>query len=140
MTCKKVSFATENDALYYVDKLQRTSTRQRIPNDTYLCPHCLSWHLTSKTNYLVLENSKLKRDIISLNTQIELLKFENEKLRQGTDKEIAKEIKILDRVQEFNTTVTKLNKTVIKLRKDNSTLISKLIQLEKPKDYERPTS
>ncbi len=46
--CKKVGFATEAQALFYVDKLKNTSTRTIIPVGAYLCPICLVWHLTSK--------------------------------------------------------------------------------------------
>ena len=45
--CKKVSFATQADADYYIDKLQKTSTRDKIPVNSYLCPKCNCWHLTS---------------------------------------------------------------------------------------------
>lgn len=45
--CKKVSFATQADADYYIDKLQKTSTRDKVPINSYLCTKCNCWHLTS---------------------------------------------------------------------------------------------
>lgn len=47
-SCNKVFFATEAAALFYIDKLNRTSARERKPTNAYLCPKCLMWHLTSK--------------------------------------------------------------------------------------------
>ncbi len=47
--CKKVYFGTEKDANEYIDKLQRTSTREVKPVRSYLCPRCKCWHLTSWT-------------------------------------------------------------------------------------------
>lgn len=44
--CKKVSFATEADAEYYIEKLKRTSTRKVFPGRAYLCEECRRWHLT----------------------------------------------------------------------------------------------
>lgn len=45
--CKKVSFATEADAIYYINKLKKTSSRKVLPARAYLCEECLNWHLTS---------------------------------------------------------------------------------------------
>ena len=45
--CKKVSFATQEDADYYINKLQKTSTRDKVPINSYLCVKCNCWHLTS---------------------------------------------------------------------------------------------
>jgi hypothetical protein len=47
MTCKKTSFCNEQFAKDYINKLQKTSSRYKIPQRAYLCPDCLNWHLTS---------------------------------------------------------------------------------------------
>lgn len=44
----KVQFRDEANALFYLEKLKKTSCREVIPKRTYLCNHCLSWHLTSQ--------------------------------------------------------------------------------------------
>lgn len=44
--CKKVSFATEADADFYINKLKKTSSRKVVPTRAYLCEECLNWHLT----------------------------------------------------------------------------------------------
>jgi len=45
--CKKVYFATEADADYYIKKLAKTSKRDTKPVRAYLCEKCNCWHLTS---------------------------------------------------------------------------------------------
>ena len=47
--CKKVKFADESTADFYLKKLKHTSHRKVKPVRSYLCPDCLSWHLTSRT-------------------------------------------------------------------------------------------
>lgn len=49
--CTKVKFATEKDAVFYIDKLKKTSVREKKPLRAYLCPFCISWHLTSREDY-----------------------------------------------------------------------------------------
>jgi len=50
LICKKVSFVNEEQALFYINKLNRTSKRNIIPQRAYLCEKCLTWHLTSIIN------------------------------------------------------------------------------------------
>jgi len=74
--CKKVSFCNEQYATAYIEKLNKTSIRERKPIRAYLCEKCFNWHLTSKidfnSNTIVLENK-----IIELETKIKNLKMEN---------------------------------------------------------------
>ena len=51
--CTKVKFSDEANALFYLDKLKRTSKRKVFPQSAYLCEKCLSWHLTSKLNIAI---------------------------------------------------------------------------------------
>lgn len=48
--CKKVAFATEADADFYIEKLKRTSSRKVVPTRAYLCETCRNWHLTHVQN------------------------------------------------------------------------------------------
>lgn len=50
LNCSKTKFSTEENAKFYVEKLKKTSTRNKVPIRTYLCEHCLQWHLTSANN------------------------------------------------------------------------------------------
>ena len=68
--CKKVSFADEKNALMYLEKLKKTSTRERKPVNTYLCEKCLAWHLTSIELKEVTEIKYLKRQIENLKSKI----------------------------------------------------------------------
>ena len=45
--CKKVYFGTQKDADEYIEKLQKTSKRDKVPVHSYLCERCMCWHLTS---------------------------------------------------------------------------------------------
>lgn len=82
--CKKVYFANEKSAEYYIDKLNKTSSRKVKPVRAYLCEKCLNWHLTS----IISEESK---QIIHKNRQISNLKaklkhLENELQRLSINK------------------------------------------------------
>jgi hypothetical protein len=48
--CPKTYFATEKDAVFYIDKLKATSHRSKVPKRAYLCLDCHNWHLTSQDN------------------------------------------------------------------------------------------
>lgn len=65
--CNKVRFIDEKFALKYIDKLNKTSCRERKPVRAYLCEKCLCWHLTSI-------ESKENREIVYLGRQINNLK------------------------------------------------------------------
>src|ERR1700759_3208543 len=93
--CKKVSFATEKDAIYYIDKLKKTSIRSIIPTRSYLCTKCINWHLTSKGSY---ENRKIKE----LELLIKLLREENKILKSDFHKNAMIEIKVLEVVKQAN--------------------------------------
>ena len=45
--CKKVSFSTQEYAESYIEKLHKTSKREKTPVNSYLCTRCNCWHLTS---------------------------------------------------------------------------------------------
>jgi uncharacterized protein YlaI len=74
--CKKTYFANETQALLFIAKLKKTSLRERKPVNTYLCPHCLSWHLTRIELKEVKEVKYLKRQIENLKVKIERLQNE----------------------------------------------------------------
>jgi len=77
--CKKTSFANEGIALSYINKLQATSKRERVPQRAYLCEKCMNWHLTSTIDYT--------RDkvIVGLNEKISKLTKENDSLQAKID-------------------------------------------------------
>lgn len=79
--CKKVYFINEKFALEYVEKLKKTSCRERKPVNAYLCEKCLNWHLTSidskekkEAVYLGRQINNLKSKIIHLQNEITNLK------------------------------------------------------------------
>lgn len=86
--CKKASFANEDYALKYLKKLKETSKRNKVPQTTYLCKDCLTWHLTSVTDWnedsvevQVLKKSvtKLERKLIDAENRVKRLEREKAK-------------------------------------------------------------
>jgi predicted RNase H-like nuclease (RuvC/YqgF family) len=94
MYCKKTSFANEKEALFYIEKLKKTSLRKKIPTRSYLCHICHNWHITSseewkeekKLNTIIKSQEKtirelkremndLKRQIIALNKELDEYDF-----------------------------------------------------------------
>ena len=86
--CTKVYFIDEENANFYIEKLNKTSVRKLKPIRAYLCDKCLSWHLTSIESYenmqLVYKErqiNNLKSKVLHLEKEIEILK---EKLNKTT--------------------------------------------------------
>ncbi len=126
--CKKVKFATNADADFYIKKLGATSSRKKIPTRAYFCRHCNAWHLTSQQNKEVEE---LNNTIINLRNELAAAKQENEILRRKNNKEENITIKTDQRILTLNRAVTKHQQLIKKLRKSHSELITKLVQYQK---------
>lgn len=89
--CDKTYFATEKDAEEYIIKLKATSKRSVKPQRAYLCPHCNSWHLTSrdKNEYDVImklraEINEKNKIITNLNKIIHEKNLKIKELRGGS--------------------------------------------------------
>lgn len=51
-SCTKAKFATENSAIDFIQSKVKISKRRKMDFNsfsTYLCPQCLTWHITSQT-------------------------------------------------------------------------------------------
>lgn len=81
--CNKTFFATEKDALFFLDKLKRTSSRNKIPTSTYLCTKCLLWHLTSSGESILAIEERVKEKYKST---IKNLEAKNLELKQRIQK------------------------------------------------------
>lgn len=109
--CGKVSFSDEAAAQFYIDKLQKTSKRPRVPQRTYLCHKCLNWHLTSqgeKQTYetVINDNENLKKQIIEKDRIIsELRSYRVVQLSIDKDKLLDEKNK---KINELTTKVSKL--------------------------------
>lgn len=70
--CKKASFANEEIAMKFIKKLQETSKRQKVPKSAYLCPKCMTWHITSSRQWddESDEAKKYKNQIAKLGRQL----------------------------------------------------------------------
>jgi len=82
LSCKKVSFATEKDAEFYIKKLKATSKRDVVPMRSYLCEVCFRWHLTHLQAIDVLafqkEHEKMKEKIVGFEKRVSELVFKCE--------------------------------------------------------------
>lgn len=80
--CTKVKFASEKFAIEYVEKLQKTSVRESVPQRAYFCPYCLTWHLTSKESKEVTQIKEQASEITKLKKekkQLTILLLEQER-------------------------------------------------------------
>ena len=63
----KTAFADQNTADEYLRQIKRTAklkNQKKFPTHSYLCPHCLAWHLTSKHQFRLEEILQQKEDKI----------------------------------------------------------------------------
>lgn len=101
--CTKVKFASEKLALEHIERIRKKQgDRAFIPQYTYLCEICATWHLTKltqETEHKVTElhkklselrahftemREKSERRIFFLRQEIKKLREENEQLRRET--------------------------------------------------------
>lgn len=129
VVCKKVSFADEKQALFYIEKLGKTSNRTTVPQRAYLCHKCLNWHLTSKQEnktYLsvITENETLKKELAEKERIISELTGKAKSNEMPNIEKLLKEKN--DKLVEQN---SKINKLESKLKKKDKILnsIAKLI-------------
>jgi molybdenum cofactor biosynthesis enzyme MoaA len=80
--CSKTKFATEKDANYFIEKMQKTSSRKVKPVKSYLCPKCTRWHLSSSQDHKTsLREIELENSIKQARKEIDDLRCEVRKLR-----------------------------------------------------------
>lgn len=139
MECKKTQYTSEQFALDDIKRIAKKSTRDKVPTRAYLCKICNFWHLTSSQDWkesVRLKNLKITALIEALNKQseeIKTLKAEIETLKKTT-REDRRAVRADDRVKEANSRVKKAKEALNKLRKDQTDLICKNIQLQKKID------
>jgi hypothetical protein len=119
-SCKKVSFSDEKTALYYIDKLKRTSVRTIVPHRAYLCEKCFCWHLTSRLSAeeRQAKKDKAEREGVFENKVIkEAVKSENLALKRRVtqlEKESANKTK---KINELHEQIYELNKASGRFKK-----------------------
>ena len=80
--CNKVYFLDEKQANFYIQKLNKTSSRDLKPVRAYLCECCLNWHLTSIEAKEVKAIKYMQRQIDNLKASVLHLQKENERLNK----------------------------------------------------------
>lgn len=118
--CSKVSFADEQQALFYIEKLSKTSKRKVVPQRTYLCHKCVNWHLTSQEQiktYDVIsqELDELKKE---LQTKDKLIKSLQETIEYERGKELTDKDKIIkergEKISQQNSIISQLESKIKK--------------------------
>ena len=65
--CSKVKFSSEKFADEYIEKIKKTSKREKKPTRSYFCKNCISWHLTSaqpKSVGAITQELKKERELV----------------------------------------------------------------------------
>ena len=71
--CKKVYFGTKEEADRHIEKINKTSVRDKKPVRSYLCHKCHCWHLTS------WDAPDILKIVEAINTEIESVNTFNER-------------------------------------------------------------
>jgi hypothetical protein len=141
MPCDKVKYASKKMADEDIVRIQKKSKRATVPIRSYQCTVCKGWHLTSKINFTE-RIKELEAEADLLKTERDFLRAENLELKgqaTGDDQEEHRQARIkakamgkLDgKVVQLTNANTKLEKLLLSLRKNNSELISQVVQLNK---------
>ena len=118
--CKKAAFRDEVAAdLFIAGLYKKTKVRARMPKRSYYCDKCGFWHITSKKDRLQERIEELEAELSRKNAELELLK-------RAEDKEDRVAVKADLRVQQLTKNCSDKDKTIARLRKDISTLVSKI--------------
>lgn len=129
--CLKTKFATEKDANFYIDKLQKTSVREKKPIRAYHC-WCGSWHLSSKKSFAELsgeiellekENDQLKKELEDLKKEMQVFDNVNSRMITIEARAIVRKDETVTRLQRQ---IDKQNHLIRRLRRDNSDMIARL--------------
>lgn len=166
--CVKVVYGSEELALWDIDRIQKISTRSKVPVRAYLCK-CGGWHLTSQDKQidesiataLKIEIAKLEELVNSLGLSEEMksqkiAQFEYEVeglknneivlLKDAVRNLNAKNKKLLAANQKLEKTIVKKDKMIIDLnakmnmyRKSNNEIRSKYHDLIKVESHEDKT-
>lgn len=109
--CKKTKYPTEEGALLEIARIKRISNRDKIPQKTYFCVQCSSWHLSSKKS----SESKLQ-----------------DKIKEYKDKlKIANQTIVVLRVELKSKDVESIQCELEILRKANKRLAKEILELQR---------
>lgn len=129
MICEKTRYASEQAALEDIERIQKKSTRSKVPVRAYLCG-CGSWHLTSKLSKgAIAIIIQLKETLVNREQDIIALKAENELLRNNHNSDDRVKVRADKRVIELTNQVAKLKQDIKRLRNDKNTLFSTIVKM-----------
>ena len=123
LTKKKARFATQKDADDFIERLQKTSTRERLPSRSYFCK-CGCWHLTNSAS------SVDSQVLISLKQEIEQLKKDKEEFINSFLADSSMAVQVEARIVELTKSNKDFKKRNTQLEKDLKDMIAKKVLLE----------
>lgn len=131
MDCNKVQYGSKKMADDDIARISKKSNRSTIPIRSYICKYGF-WHLTSKEDMFKYSEKEMEnKRIVELIEEVKKLKVEIASLKDNTNREINKEVKVDAKVQKLNELINKQDRQLLLARKDNSELIARIVQLEK---------
>lgn len=136
--CKKVMYASEQQANADIARIKQKSTRAKLPTRAYQCSKCNLWHLTSLPDYKSLyteqlsENQKIKSGAYAKSLELKVFKLQQKLDSMGTftQSKIDKELHIEPRIKALNLTISKQAAEITRLKKEANQLINELIVLK----------
>ena len=127
MECgNKITFATEKDAKFYIDKLKAKSRRDTVPTRSYKCSKCGGHHLTSKPDWNQ-KISNLEAEVTRLKGRNEILERENDLLKIGSMK------KVMNINEQLQKSVNNSKAKIKRMEKDYADLMKTLIRIQTEK-------
>lgn len=128
--CKKVKYATEEYALFDIERIGKKSNRSKVPTRAYFC-HCGSWHLTSRIDEKQILISKLRLENHELKLKIKELNKINQEGLSELERTERLELRRDKMILELRTGLKTTQKHNKSLQKTNAELIHKNLMLEK---------
>lgn len=128
--CKKVKYATEEYALFDIERIGKKSNRSKVPTRAYFC-RCGSWHLTSIIDSKQILISKLRLENHELKLKIKELNKINQEGLSELEKTERLELRRDKMILELRTGLKTTQKHNKSLQKTNAELIHRNLMLEK---------
>lgn len=132
MECKKTKYKDLAAAEQDIARIKKKSTRERLPNRAYHCPHCNGWHITSRPDHLetLQQNTELKEKVLLLAAEVELLKEHLAAEKSHNNQKANRVIRTNDTVKQLNETINKKCAEITALKHDNYNYMAKNIALQ----------
>jgi len=128
--CTKVKYSTQAFALQDIVRIQARSKENKYPINTYLCPNCHCWHLTSQGQIEFSIEDKLKKKIERLQDRI--AKLQMKPAKTGTIEQLDRIKSLEDKLSKQGIKMAALKNEIFRLHTENNTLKREIEKLKQP--------